>query len=405
MLFTHTIPLRGRDRLVFRMLPATGKVYTENLLNNRLLTRGDGVAVVDNTHPKGVLLARAQPNIVPLYYRVDKERRLLHLSTNKHKLKAPVQTVGDGSFVLLSETGEVLVQRVYDRFDLPDNVQETMDQAADRVEDALETAIRVCLGFHPGKKLALGLSGGRDSAVIAFLLHRLGVDFKAYTTYINEENSDYIGARKVAEFLGLDWTPVHLNLKTVYPLVRRAVYACERTDYTNAGMSVGRVAMGDMAAKDGIELFMMGDGADGSFGGGIEWGKAKKLAVLRKWSLDRAWAQTRAIHVEQMHGYLTSETKSFGFNGLEWISPFLIWSLLETILSLTVQTNPHHPEKMVMRTIAARHMPQIETLFKKVGFVTGNGMNAQKKQGMFTDEFYRAALDEALLLAAGQPRL
>lgn len=405
MLFTQTIPLRGRDRLVYRMLPDAGLRYEDAGLKVNL-TRGDGVVVVDNSHPKGLLLARAQPNIIPLFYRVDQAKRVIHLSTNKHQLKKGAQEVSPGSLVLLDEMGQVRLKRVYDTFTLPVNVNETLDRAADRVEAALENAIRYCLGFHPGKRLGMGLSGGRDSAMIAFLLHRLGVNFKAYTTYIDPTNSDYIGARKVAETLGLDWTPVKIDLKTVWPLVRRSVYACERTDYTNAGMSVGRVAMGDVAVKDGVQLFMMGDGADGSFGGGIEWGKARKLAAREGWTLDKAWSQERAIHVQNMQGYLTSETKSFGLNGLEWISPFLIWSLLETILSLTVETNPHHPEKLVMRILAARHMPHIETLFKKVGFVTGNGMNAEKNRGtMFTEEIYREALEEARLLAEGQPRL
>ncbi|MCL4296265.1 MAG: hypothetical protein KJ077_11075 [Anaerolineae bacterium] len=399
MLFTHTIPLRGKDRLVYRMLPETGLRHTDPTLQVTL-SRGDGAVVIDNSHPKGLLLARAQPAFIPLYYRVDLPNGVVHISTNKHRLKK-ADVVRSGDLVLIGENGVKLLTRTYDAVERPRPVlDETLDQAVDRLDEQLFEAIKRIVAFHDGKQIAMGLSAGMDSSMIAYYLAKLNVNFKAFTSYLDERNSDYAGAKRVAERLGLDWTPVKLDLETMEKQIRRAIFFAETVEQLHVCMSISRIAMGKVARAAGSQVFIMGDSADGAMGDGpFEWTAAKRIAQTKNMDINDAWTEQRAWHVEfPMSDYFEAETKSFGHNGLEWISPFVIPDLLTTCLSFSVKTCPHNPRKIPMQVLVKRHMPGIPEIQKKVGFIIGNGMRDRKNpnMGMFSGQTYKKMLPLAL---------
>lgn len=396
MLFTHTLPLRGKDRLVYRMLPENGLTYEDPTLKVSL-TRGDGAVVIDNSHPKGLLLARALPAFIPLYYRVDAGSGQVHISTNKNRLKKGAEALKAGDLVLLSETGAKILTRTFDGVARPTPVQaETLDQAVDRLEEKLFEAIKRIVAFHSGKKLAMGLSSGMDSSMLAYFLSQLNVDFKCYTSYLDEKNTDYVGAKLVAERLGLDWTPVKLDMETMEKQIRRAIFFAETAEQLHTCMSISRIAMGRLAREAGREVFIMGDSADGAMGDGpFEWSAAKKIAATRGMDINEAWTEQRAWHVEvPMAAYFEAETKSFGHNGLEWISPFVLPDLLTTCLSFSVKNCPHNPRKVPMQVLVKRRMPGIPQIQKKVGFIIGNGMRDRKNpnMGLFSDKTYKKML-------------
>ncbi|MCG3207143.1 MAG: hypothetical protein FOGNACKC_00743 [Anaerolineae bacterium] len=397
MLFNGTIDLQNPPRQRYQMLPDTG--YTHRELKWGVdLPRNDGSVVIQPSK-HGVVISRARPHITPIYVQINRKERVLRYSSNKFQLDRPKELPG-GHFMVVAPDGKILTSEEYDRLILPDVVVgESLDEAAARLERGILAGVKACVDFHRGKVWGVGLSGGIDSVLMTHALHRLGVPFKAYTTYIEADNDDYIGARQIAQKLGLDWTPLKIDLNTMYPHVVRAVYAAECSDYTNAGMSVGRLYIGNQAKADGVQVVMQGDGADGNWGISLDWGNAKRF-MAQGYTVHEAWQMARAIHIESMAGYLSAETKSYGANGLEWISPYLTRPVVETILSFDNDNSHFSPSKQPARILAERYFADVRSVFMKRGFVTGNGMNARKKDGLFTDEFYRRALAAAKKMVA-----
>ena len=130
-----------------------------------------------------------------------------------------------------------------------------------------EAPLRVLLeracGRLPASGVALALSGGLDSAVLAALLGRRVVAYTLTTdlpSYGEEEE-----ARSVAAHFGIELRPVRANEADFVGALDAAVAACERPLYNLH--PVGRFLLARAARADGVRTLVTGDGADEAFRG------------------------------------------------------------------------------------------------------------------------------------------
>jgi asparagine synthase (glutamine-hydrolysing) len=137
------------------------------------------------------------------------------------------------------------------------------------IRNDLENAIESRVRDH--EKVALSLSGGVDSSIIAILLSQRARPFTAYSAvWIDSDkvkyNSDAQIAEKIANQLGVDFTPVRMIESFELPdELDKFVQVMEEPNNNPTGVSMLRLY--ESIAARGNRLVLTGDGSDEIFGG------------------------------------------------------------------------------------------------------------------------------------------
>jgi len=142
-------------------------------------------------------------------------------------------------------------------------------QSENSIRDALWKAIEVRTEGH--KDIAISLSGGVDSSIIALGLKHLGVKATAFSAFWSNSdkeryNSDKDHAREIARTLGHRFIEVDIskgfNLKNT---LQKYLTAMEEPNNNPSGLST--LALYEAISNHGIKLLLTGDGSDEIFGG------------------------------------------------------------------------------------------------------------------------------------------
>lgn len=129
--------------------------------------------------------------------------------------------------------------------------------------------------------LALSLSGGLDSTIIAVVLSELGVPFRTYTANWGDSdkkryNTDATVATSIATKLGVPHTQVEMIKASEMPSeLDKFVIAMGEPNNNPSGISMLRLY--EQVSLDGIRLLLTGDGADELFGGYSRHLKTSKM--------------------------------------------------------------------------------------------------------------------------------
>jgi asparagine synthase (glutamine-hydrolysing) len=147
--------------------------------------------------------------------------------------------------------------------------REDKNQSENSLRDALWKAIEVRTEGH--KNIAISLSGGVDSSIIALGLKQLGVETTAFSAYWSNSdkeryNSDKDHAREIARTLGHRFIEVDIskgfNLENI---LQKYLIAMEEPNNNPSGLST--LALYEAISDHGIKLLLTGDGSDEIFGG------------------------------------------------------------------------------------------------------------------------------------------
>ena len=121
------------------------------------------------------------------------------------------------------------------------------------------------------ENVALSLSGGLDSTIIAVILAELGVPFSTYTANWNDSdkrryNTDATVAMSIASKLGVPHKQVEMIKASEMPAeLDKFVSTMGEPNNNPSGLSMLRLY--EEVSLDGIRLMLTGDGADELFGG------------------------------------------------------------------------------------------------------------------------------------------
>ena len=137
------------------------------------------------------------------------------------------------------------------------------------LRDSLKRAVVVRTEGH--ESIALSLSGGIDSTIIALILNDLGVKAQAFSAFWSDSdktryNSDKNHAKEISQSLGHEFTEVDIssdfNLKNQ---LHEYLKAMEEPNNNPTGLST--LSLYENVSQKGFKLLLTGDGSDEIFGG------------------------------------------------------------------------------------------------------------------------------------------
>jgi asparagine synthase (glutamine-hydrolysing) len=137
------------------------------------------------------------------------------------------------------------------------------------IRQSLLEAVEKRIKHH--SEIAISLSGGLDSTIIAILVKELGVGCTTFSANWNDSdksryNSDGVLAREISKKLGFDHNQVEmLNTSELETEIRNYLIAMEEPNSNPTGVSMMKLY--GAISKHGIRLTLTGDGADEIFSG------------------------------------------------------------------------------------------------------------------------------------------
>lgn len=193
------------------------------------------------------------------------------------------------------------------------------------VEKALIEAIKKRI---PSEKFGVFLSGGVDSSLIAFILHKLGADFTCYSVGI-KESKDLEGAREFTKQFDLAWKHKIFTFEEIEETARKTKKIFDKPDVVNVGVGSVVYACAELAKKDGVTLFFGGLGSEEIFAGYQRHEKVKDvneecwqgLASMWQRDLTRDYALAKALGIRVLCPFLDDKLiiTAMGISGHEKI--------------------------------------------------------------------------------------
>src|SRR3989338_2290943 len=121
----------------------------------------------------------------------------------------------------------------------------------------------------PDVKFGLLFSGGIDSAVIALILKKLGLDFTCYFSYVSclGESKDLEYAKEISRFLDLDLEIVEVGLEDVERELSFVCKLVESNNVTKISVALPFYFACKKAREDGIKVIFSGLGSEELFAG------------------------------------------------------------------------------------------------------------------------------------------
>ena len=139
----------------------------------------------------------------------------------------------------------------------------------EEINGVLKSSIYERIKGH--SKVAISLSGGIDSTILAIEAARSGIKTDAYTMHWSESdkpryNLDSIAAQKIAKNIGLNHVVVEMpRIKDLESNIVKYITAMGEPNSNPSGLSM--MALYSRMADDGFRLVLTGDGADEVLGG------------------------------------------------------------------------------------------------------------------------------------------
>lgn len=311
-------------------------------------------------------LARDRYGEVPVHYspgppfRFASERKaLLAMGTDP----ATVADLGPGRRLEVGAAGGVKEFRWHEQSADPAPVDR--EEAAPRLRELLRgSAADRAMSDVPVCTL---LSGGIDSAAVAYLLRESVPDLTAYVAVLDERSADVRAARRVADELDIDLIEVRVPVPTKADLAR-VVRQIEMPYKAQVEIGWPCLLLAGAMRSDGFKVTFSGEGSDELWASyGFAFHGLKKAG----------WHEYRKnLFLEQARKNFPRCNKAFMAGGVECRLPFLHPSVVDFALSLpreAVQDGKGRP-KAVIQDAFAGLLPDLVTRRAKVAFQDGMGL-------------------------------
>lgn len=332
------------------------------------LARMNGMFALAWVGRDGVLrLARDRYGEVPLHYVAGAAFAFSSELKGLQALgaRAPYADVGPGEVVSVAADGSSASSRWYDAPCLPVDV--TLDDAAARLRVlVVEGAQARAISDVPVCTL---LSGGIDSAAVAWALARVVPDLTAFVAVMDPKSPDVRAARETAEAIGIRLIEVAVAPPTPEDLAR-VVRVVEMPFKAQVEIGWACCALADEVGRRGFKVVFSGEGSDELW---ASYGFAYHALQREDWH-----AYRKRLFLDQARKNFARCNKVFMSRGVECRLPFLHPPLVEHALSLpraAVQVGKSRL-KAVMQEAFRGVLPARVVDRQKLAFQDGLGLKA-----------------------------
>jgi len=264
----------------------------------------------------------------------------------------------------------------------------SLDESAPLVRAALTTGAEERL--MSDVPVCCLLSGGIDSAAVAFLLSRKLPRLVAYVAVMNPKSRDLRCARETAEALGIELREVKVEPPTADDL-SGVVRRIEMPHKAQVEIGWACAALADQMAADGFKVTYSGEGSDELWGSyGMSFHGIKKLGFGEY--------RRRLFHDQHRKNFMRCN-KVFMARGVECRLPFLNTGLVELALSLpqSAVAEKNRP-KAVMQEAFRGSLPASVVDRPKMAFQDGCGLQEACTRAVADPaRFYRLEFNRFLL--------
>ena len=212
-----------------------------------------------------------------------------------------------------------------------------LDRAIARAVDAVDT-----------DGLALGFSGGVDSALLAAML-----DVPLYSVGF-EGSQDLEVARETARLMDCSIETIEIDHDDLRRLVPDVASAVRRTNAMDVQIAIPLTVLSRTVSEQGFERLALGQGADELFGGYAKIEKAPDDPRVEA-------ATVRTARDELLAGLpdgLERDALAVQTAGVEPVFPYLHDAVIETALTLPEpELVDGSRRKVALRSVAERHLP------------------------------------------------
>jgi len=196
------------------------------------------------------------------------------------------------------------------------------------IRDTLREAVEKRIEHHP--EIAISLSGGLDSTIIAILVKELGVKCTTFSAHWEDSdkkryNSDGVLGREISRKLGFNHVQVEmLNTSQLENEIDTFLLAMEEPNSNATGVSMMKLY--GAISEQGIRLALTGDGADEIFSGYERYNLIGRRNVLNLENsiFDKYVLAKRNSILRYPIGVLASQMNP------ESVSSWLYWHLIFT---------------------------------------------------------------------------
>ncbi len=353
----------------------------------KILQRESGAYSILVATEKGILSVRDPVGTIPLYYADSPS--IAGIASNKKMLWSiglePIPLLPGNLLSLNKNT--MKVEKVKEIIK-PRNRLEALDSELVKLDRILQSSINDMIsgtGFT-----FLGFSGGIDSALIAYYLNKLEVDFSLITVAV-EGSTEVKIAERVAELLGLRVNVTLFNPADVEKIIDKALLTVEDYNPMKISVAIPLLWAAEIAGKMGRGTFFSGNGSDELFGGYQKFVKGYLAkGDLVKDDIYEAVINSHSVNYER-------DRKIFMDNGLDLKLPFAHIDFIRYGLALPVEMklpkNLSGQRKIILRKLAERKGLPLEVVNrpkKAIQYSTGVNRVLRKisrNAGMKTEKF------------------
>lgn len=322
------------------------------------------------------LLYVSYPGETPLYYTA--KATSLHWAEQKFNLPSPVKKINAGEMIIWEPgyitkqiVDNVLVSKIQD--DYP--ILSAYEKYAQLILNAVSKRLATCPKNH---RVGVAQSGGLDSLIITWALHRLGVEVCPLTVCTNPNDLDITAAAGCLEYWGLKPIPLMVENSQIEELRKEAITCLEETETSNLRMAMGNLLMARKCFELGLTCIFNGHGHDDIHGKGTLVKAA--LKQVKEGTQAERWAIARKNVTLATGGMLKMFASTFRSYGVHVRMPYYDRDLLNWAFSQPLSIIPATFDKSFVRDFAATVLPNGEWLNKKhsVGYLTGAGLSLKQ---------------------------
>lgn len=337
-------------------------------------------ALAWTTDGETLWLARDRYGEVPLHYCKDYP---LYFASEVKALRAmgcdlgKLMWVGPGELVRLDRGG--WKEFTWNKISVePRN--DTLEQASEKVREMLVAgAVERTISDVPVCTL---LSGGIDSAAVAYALKGVLPNIVAYHAVLDMRSPDFRAARVVAEHLGIELREVIIPVPTAADMAD-VVRTLEMPSKAHVEIGWPCMVLARRMKEDGFKVTFSGEGSDEMW---ASYGFTFHALKTKEWHTYR-----RDLFLSQHRKNFARCNKIFLSHGVECRLPFLNQDLVEYAIGLKKESvRDDRSDKAVIQRAFAGLLPESITRRAKLAFQDGLGLKP-KLQNVLGDPkaFYK----------------
>ena len=228
------------------------------------------------------------------------------------------------------------------------------------ISEALKNAVEDRIGEH--EKIAISLSGGMDSTIIAYLANKFSTNVKGFSASWPDSDkrkydTDSEFGEKIADNIGIDFSKINvINPRNLSYELDNFILAMQEPNSNPSGLSMNSLYRS--ISKENYRLVLTGDGSDEIFGGYPRYTSLKKIPNILRLSDQSEKKLSNVImklHSRYLNKLLVTQTNKF--NPSKW----LYWH--ENISAHDILRN----FRVISKTEFARNYENVISNIKNIG--------------------------------------